>query len=618
MNPNITKLRGIDATVASIPLVAAAIGKANGVEVKFERSPQTNGKVIYLPHPSTLAKGLREDGRRVRALLWGFLDHEAAHVRFTDFNAIRRSLVTKELQALANVVEDIRIEGQMMERFPGAGINLREMCEILVETGWFAPAGEEASLIQRGTSYVLHQLRSQVLRQSALLPLALQDQAALPASTVAALEPLLAWQGVVTTEDAVTLAERILDVLKDEEEQQGRENAPETSDSNGDDTEPGEEQSGGDSQGEEEQKEQDSAPESTGSNGAESAPSDEKADGESGSTGGDDEPTDAGDADSSADAGKDSTQENGEGATQDGSDDQHEAANSQGSGSDNDTSPETASARPAVGRILENGGDLGDALATLLEERISGPSGRDVVEAGIASVHSAPRVLTDPLRMNRLGRQLTQSILEPLQTQTLVRERLGLRGSALDTRVLHRAALSDGRLFRARTVAKRPDTAIAFAMDLSGSMRERWDEAVTAALSALQGVSTIRGVKAGLFLFPHFTWAVPIGGAIPSTMRRGQLLEVTGFTPTAEALVSCGKALLERREPRKLLICSTDGEPDRPIDPEVAALKAVGIETLGIGIDTTARLPFDRWITIGKAEELRSVLGKTLRDIALG
>ena len=62
----------------------------------------------------------------------GFLDHEVAHVLFTDNKAYVKTLVGAKLDAkevksahgIVNILEDTRIEREMQKRFPGSAANL--------------------------------------------------------------------------------------------------------------------------------------------------------------------------------------------------------------------------------------------------------------------------------------------------------------------------------------------------------------------------------------------------------------------------------------------------------------------------------------------------------------
>lgn len=66
----------------ALPIVAASMGRKFGVRVLFQGSTaMTDGNVIYLPT-------MTEASEHIDAL-WGYLAHESAHVRFTNFDALR-------------------------------------------------------------------------------------------------------------------------------------------------------------------------------------------------------------------------------------------------------------------------------------------------------------------------------------------------------------------------------------------------------------------------------------------------------------------------------------------------------------------------------------------------
>lgn len=79
----------------------------------------TDGRTIVLP---SLPEPLEEDLER---MMVGYLDHEMAHVAFTDFKQVKRfNKKYRGFEAMLNVVEDALIEKQAMERWPGVRANL--------------------------------------------------------------------------------------------------------------------------------------------------------------------------------------------------------------------------------------------------------------------------------------------------------------------------------------------------------------------------------------------------------------------------------------------------------------------------------------------------------------
>jgi cobalamin biosynthesis protein CobT len=106
--------------------LARILARQYHIDVVFEGSQaKTDGKKIYLPQFRALTEELKQD-------LHGFLDHEVAHCKFTDFTpyqAIRNKLV----QNLANAAEDIRIEKAMVGEFAGSQFNLGPLRDKVAE-----------------------------------------------------------------------------------------------------------------------------------------------------------------------------------------------------------------------------------------------------------------------------------------------------------------------------------------------------------------------------------------------------------------------------------------------------------------------------------------------------
>lgn len=83
-------------------------------------TPHTDGKTIYLP-------SLPQPCPAVVERAWhGLVDHETAHLLFTDFNEIARFKIAqgKKCFAVLNVIEDLRCEAKMVQEYPGCGENL--------------------------------------------------------------------------------------------------------------------------------------------------------------------------------------------------------------------------------------------------------------------------------------------------------------------------------------------------------------------------------------------------------------------------------------------------------------------------------------------------------------
>ncbi len=82
----------------------------------------TDGRQIVLPSlPEPLNEGLER-------MMVGYLDHELAHVAFSDFH-VAGEFAKKHpgYEAMLNVVEDALIERRAMQRWPGVRANLDAM-----------------------------------------------------------------------------------------------------------------------------------------------------------------------------------------------------------------------------------------------------------------------------------------------------------------------------------------------------------------------------------------------------------------------------------------------------------------------------------------------------------
>ena len=120
----------------ALPIVAAAYGRKFGVAVQVGGTvAQTDGLTIAIP-----AIG---DDPVARTLAWGYLTHEAAHVRYTDFDAVRRTAAKGPLaKGILNILEDVRVENAILGPYPGARGTLDAVNGWLIEHDQLAAPGE--------------------------------------------------------------------------------------------------------------------------------------------------------------------------------------------------------------------------------------------------------------------------------------------------------------------------------------------------------------------------------------------------------------------------------------------------------------------------------------------
>ena len=218
----------------ALPIVAAAYGEQFGVNVVLSGTDAyTDGETIYLPLLNAMSE--------LREVLFGYLAHEAAHVRSSDFNTLKKCKSPME-KSCTNLIEDIRIERLIQEVFPGTQFTLNAMWSYIVEQGMSPPATPEDNEATQLFQYLLHRLRSEVLHRDASTPLAESSQRVVeqtfPVGFFVRLDGLLGkhLDNLTCSDDCLKLARAILKALKDAEEeerqqQQNQEQQQQSSDS---------------------------------------------------------------------------------------------------------------------------------------------------------------------------------------------------------------------------------------------------------------------------------------------------------------------------------------------------------------------------------------------------
>lgn len=111
----------------SLPILAGVLGRKLGVKIQIGGSPRTDGKTIYLP-PLPI-----DGGEELFTLANGFLDHEAAHVRDTDFDKLNEADLSPLALHLFNLVEDVRVERELVKIYPGCREHFRKLYTTIVE-----------------------------------------------------------------------------------------------------------------------------------------------------------------------------------------------------------------------------------------------------------------------------------------------------------------------------------------------------------------------------------------------------------------------------------------------------------------------------------------------------
>ncbi|HEY9249584.1 MAG TPA: hypothetical protein VIO38_10645, partial [Rariglobus sp.] len=198
---------------SAFPIVAQALGGKLGVKVVIGAGADacTDGQTVWLP-------ALASDNH-LKEVAWGFLVHEASHVRHTEFFP---QVPGEEIRnAIWNVLEDARVEAAICREYPGARDMLAAPLEHLCATGRIKTPNEGDHPAQILLGYILMYLRGRVLGQSAAAQLVNRATEVMEATFPQGIVTKLAAQlprvvNLRSTQEALKMADDILRFLKQE------------------------------------------------------------------------------------------------------------------------------------------------------------------------------------------------------------------------------------------------------------------------------------------------------------------------------------------------------------------------------------------------------------------
>ena len=626
---------------SAFPIVAAALGNKFGVKVRVGgQDAYTDGKSITLP-----AYNLEDPS--YKNIAWGFLAHEAGHLRFSDFIEVRNSATSPIRKTIVNILEDIRIEKSMIEIYPGTKLTIEKMDEYLCRNSDYELVDKNSHPAAILTQFLFLRLSADVLGFKGLVPFA--DSVELVLEEVFLVGAVTRLAGLLSevpdldsTRSCVRHADRILRMIEEEQEKeeerkrkkqqsqpqenddsssqsqaassnsdQNQSQAPssQSSDDDGDDNEQDDDSNDDDSQQDDSSQVDDSQNDHDDDQDQSQAPSSQSSD------------------DDGDDNEQDDDQQSGQG-------------NTQSAGSSNDQSQDLDSEQLAqtLASVLSAGDDdVADDMIDLVRELL-GSQPRNAYDGDV----EMPLAM-DPSRNQAIGnavlsrvlnhsgkiRASLQGLVQSSQHDRPVAKRSGNR---IVGKKLSRLVQGDSRVFERRYHRRAPNTAIHLLVDGSGSMNGVYDqqsklrlidiaiESSVALALALEGIS---GVNPAVTRFPYGDTS----NVIP-LLRHGQkirpnaavfLPNTDGCTPLHSALWYAAGSVLATREERKIIIVLTDGEPDdRSLTQAIInRCEATGIELVGIGICHNVSHLFDNSICISNVSELKTELFRISRDLLL-
>ena len=198
----------------ALPIVAAAYGEKFGVKVLIQgQDAFTDGERIVIPTANP-------DDPHYQQIAWGYLAHEAAHIRHTNFEMVQKASSKPIRKALLNIIEDVRIENELAKDYPGTRRSISQVIEYMVDTQQMCVPEqlEPASNLQ---AWLLFRLRCHFLGQKSLTPLyqAVDERVRqlFPAAAMSRLSAMLtAVPSLVSTGEVLKLVDAIVSMLEEE------------------------------------------------------------------------------------------------------------------------------------------------------------------------------------------------------------------------------------------------------------------------------------------------------------------------------------------------------------------------------------------------------------------
>ena len=562
-----------------LALIAKVLGRKYDVTVTIAgQIACTTGKEITIPVVS---------GDHAEALAHGYIDHEAAHVRYTDFSV---QLTDNFAGDLLNILEDVRIEQAIGWEYPGCIANLRDLTRILVEQhGAFRPDPSHPS--QSILAWIMALTRIAVLNHDSMRqtrdsaePLVRQI---LGKHFNQAVQLLDRTGTLRSTRETAALRDELMKLIRGTAQEQQSHGQSRTSQSSSGNGKTG--QGNQDGQSQLRNTTNTNGGQQTKNDGKQQAPSQPSGDSENGTSSGQQTPGQSG------------------------------------------ASLETA--RQAIsealsGKSIGSYGNVGEKLAELLcqnatESSFNGsgaaaprlPTAQPLQNASGYEDISALRVHTAALRARLQG--LVQASKQKRSTPASV-------GHRLDSRVLTRLRVGDTRVFNRKEEKRAVNTAVCMLLDSSGSMGNstllnKMGIASRACFVASEALYSIPGVRTAIATFKGFdnrVFPMVDFGEKPDHSRFN--ITGTGGTRLGHALWWAWGELCLRRETRKICIAFSDGDTgDGPVtQAAIRRMRETGIEVIGIGIQDASIMRYlpDNHRIINNLDQFTQALLELLRE----
>ena len=549
--------------MACLPLLASILGDRYGVKVVIGgNKARTDGKTIYLP---TLPLDCDET---LLALARGYCDHEAAHIRHTDFEALRLAQLTPTQTHLWNSIEDWRVETQLASIFPGCRRQFQRLIQMFFGKEDDGTGTNPALSI---LNWVLRTVRAWDLPAIAWQ----RDKEAAVVDSIfpglrAKLESVLSrvQQSCRSTKESIGYALELADIIAKyvQQQAQAQQDAKQKAKPpmSGTFVDPGQQEEGKKSDTEDSPDKADTQ-KTDEEQGTPDTPDDLESEAQS------DEPTEG--ADDSTDSVSQA--------------DDEDASDSEAQSHQSEPTQQLTELLQASAKVLPK--QLGELMAESLNAQLKTcvQHGLSVARIGRKSTTPLPDTLReDALKSCVALRARLQALLQAKAQKPCV---TGRRGK-LHTQRLYALAVNNPRVFIKPGEKLLTSTAVHLLLDCSGSMQGgRMELASLACFAVAAALGGCKGVNVGVTLFPaHSADEKTVAPLVRHGERVHRKFNMCSFgnTPLAESLWRVMQQMYPLREERKIILVLSDGAPDSIPATHHAFNRgeAMGFEMMGLGI----------------------------------
>lgn len=612
----------------SLPIVARALGDQLNINVTVGGSDAyasvVDGKgVINIP--------FYKDAESISDAILGFTVHEAAHIRFTEFDLLAPALNAlsgksvevrndfgdliasgrynkKVLHSLWNIAEDLRIERSIVRMYPGA-LRYLQAVRSFVFDGNIESSDVPATIYldtmllcgrQRYHGFDTHG----EIRRKEFISVFGQDL----------LDKSLDTLGLAvfadSTLDCLDVARQLYDLAIDafKQEQEDKENTPPPSQPDQDND------TSGDSD------DSDDSDDSSGSAGGSEGQPDDSPDNDS-----EDAPGTSGSSDGQPENPSD------------------ESPDSSGASGDKSDSPDsgTSSGSPSYDPFADADDadidraakDISDKFNDQIKDKLTSVQrANPVTPFSVSPAKSFATSNESVARGINASAGLRQSLNGLLQGMQQTRRSFKEYGHKIEGRLLPTVFTGNSKVFKHKLKTVSLNSAFTILLDSSGSMSGSIVEAEAAVVSLLHALDNLTGVTTSAYHFPHSN-----GNSVGKLKDRKQTLRQAiagnhfgintgGSTPLNGALWPAIIDLAVEKADQRILIVCTDGDPDRGTEQDVIKMindaKHDGMVVIGIGFGSVnqsmmTRIFGNTGVAIGSLSNLRSKLFDVARRALL-